>query len=435
MSRVLGFFMIIHALTGQSVFAASAIPVGKFFLVEQPSVELNTVWSKITPTTSPGGLVFWNTSKANYTQLRASIAYYSKIAQQHGEDPWLFSIDYEGGGLNQTPNGKHIPGVQRFVKGFTPLAHPAWLGVSIKKYGTELCELHGTLMGREMAAVGVNYPLTVVADLAYRLFSYRGISTNPEKVSLCMKAFLEGLASAESVIAVTKHFPGLGQTVGDTHDGVSVSQAKTMAEFHQHLAPFADLIQFANNNRLENRLSILSSHGLFPLVDAVNLTTESQKLLTQVLVGELKFQGIRVSDAMWMGDYGKLKGPDLSAVYVNAFLAGTDLLMIPGARFPMAVKAFEQLANGKMDLALQSSIEKRTHLPIQMVRERFLERAKESLERLHATQGSLKHAVDVIAPASVVPSELTRTERARYNEILGDLGYGRSVDPMSQSLF
>jgi beta-glucosidase-like glycosyl hydrolase len=407
-----------------TLFATESIPVGKFFLVEQASVELNTSWANVNAISSPAGLVFWNLTKANYAKLRSSIAYYSKIAQRRSEYPWLFSIDYEGGGLKETPNGRMVPGVQRFVNGFTPLAHPAWLGKSLKQFGTELCELHGSIMGKELAAVGVNYPLTVVSDLAYRLFSNRGISTDPELVSQCMMSFLKGIASAESVIAVTKHFPGLGQTVGDTHDGVSKSIAKNITEFNLHLSPFANLIEYANANNYDSRLSILSSHGLFAMVDPNNLTTESPKLLTEVLVDKLNFRGIRVSDAMWMGDYGSLNEPDLFAVYVNAFLAGTDLLMIPGAKFAGAVKAFDQLARGETAPALRNSIEKRTHLSIDTVRQQFIERAKQSLERLHQTQNTLKHAVDVMASADMKPADLTRSERARYNEILAAIGYG-----------
>lgn len=419
--------ILLSTLLGVFSKAADIIPVGQFFLVEQSSPELSQVLMNVNSISSPGGLVFWNASKSDYAKLQSTISKYSAKAKERGEEPWLFSIDYEGGALSKTPSGKTVAGVQRFVKGFTPLAHPIWLGKSMNKFGTELCELHGAIMGKELSAVGINYPLTVVSDLASRLFSNRGISKNPIQVSECMKAFLKSMSEAESMITVTKHFPGLGQTVGDTHDIVSVSTAKTMDEFNEHLRPFAQLIEFANSYQMGNQLSILASHASFPLVDKKNLTTESSILLDDILVHQLGFQGIRVSDAMWMGDYGRLNGTELYAAYASSFIAGLDLLMIPFAKYKGAIQAFDQLARNQVSQEFKASLEKRMGLPLAEIQEKFLDRANESLSRLKQSKKLLKHAVDVINPIAE-PTNLTRSERIRYGEILHQLGYGSQVN-------
>lgn len=183
--------ILLSSFLGGFSKASDSIPVGQFFLVEQSSPEVNQALMKANSISSPGGLVFWNASKSDYAKLQMTISKYSLKAQERRDDPWLFSIDYEGGALTKTPSGKTVPGVQRFVKGFTPLAHPIWLGKSMSSFGTELCELHGKIMGKELSAAGINYPLTVVSDLASRLFSNRGISKNSYQVSECMKAFLK----------------------------------------------------------------------------------------------------------------------------------------------------------------------------------------------------------------------------------------------------
>lgn len=423
-----GSAFMISILLSSFSRASNSIPVGQFFLVEQSSPEVSQVLMNVNDISSPGGLVFWNASKSDYAKLRSTISKYSVKAQERGEDPWLFSIDYEGGALSKTPSGKTVAGVQRFVKGFTPLAHPIWLGKSMNKFGTELCELHGAIMGKELSAVGINYPLTVVSDLASRLFSNRGISKNSAQVSECMKAFLKSMSKAESMITVTKHFPGLGQTVGDTHDVVSVSTAKTMEEFNDHLKPFAELIEFANHYQMGNQLSVLASHASFPLVDNKNLTTESSILLDEILVQQLGFQGIRVSDAMWMGDYGRLNGNELYAAYASSFIAGLDLLMIPFSKYKGSIQAFDQLARNQVSPEFKASLEKRMRLSFAVIQEKFIHRANESLSRLKQSKHSLKHAVDVINP-SIEPSNLTRSERARYGEILHQLGYGAPLNP------
>lgn len=419
LSRVVSFALVMLFI---SDLARAAAPVGRFFLVEQPSAKLNSTWLNVNDVSRPGGLVFWNSSKDDYSVIQSTIAKYSSKAKERGDDPWLFSIDYEGGALNKTPSGKTVPGIQRFTKGLTPLAHPIWLGKSLQKFGGELCELHGKIMGRELSAIGVNYPLTVVADLAKRLFSVRGVSKDPNQVTLCLKSFMLGMSEADSVIVVTKHFPGLGQTVGDTHDGVSRSVAANRAEFDLHLQPFKEIIEFVNAKRLDSKLSILSSHGLFPQVDPEQLTTESSLLLTDLLVNQLGFNGIRVSDAMWMGDYEKLTGNHLNAVYISAFLAGTDLLMIPGSKYKTALQAFQDLSENRVSPDLERILTNKLKTSINIIQEKFMTRIDESLRRLRSTQGDLRHAADTII-ANKEPTNLTQNERQRYFAILSELGY------------
>lgn len=393
--------------------------LSRFFLVEQSNAAFSSSLAEAFRRDPPGGLVFWNFSKSGWQALAQTTARYSQILKQNGHAPALFSVDYEGGGLTMSPSGKQIPGIQRFRAGFTDLAHGVWLGKAIRKHGFELCELHGRIMGKELAAVGVNYPLTLVSDLAQRLFTVRGISSDAQDVARCMETFTEAMAQAGPVIAVTKHYPGLGQNSGDTHDVVSVSTAKTMADSDRHLAPFHDLVNFANRKGLESRLSIMSSHGKFPLLDSQNLTTESSTLLEGLLRDRFDFRGIRVSDAMWMGGYGDLQGDALYAVYLNAFTSGLDLLMIPGGRFGGALKAFQHVHSDSASPALRSAIENRSRMSFSEFRAKFLRRVDESLNRIDQTLRTLPYSHEIITGDA--PSTLTVRERARYYEILRDI--------------
>ncbi len=390
--------------------------LSRFFLVEQSSAQVSKSLSDAFRRDPPGGVVFWNFSHGGANELATTISHYSKILKTAGHLPSLFSIDYEGGGLTLAPSGRKIPGIQRFRTGFTDLVHGIWLGKSMRAFGTELCNLHGRIMSKELSAVGVNYPLTLVSDLAQRLFAVRGVSTDPREVTLCLSAFTKGIAEAGPVIAVTKHYPGLGQNNGDTHDVESVSTAKSVADSDRHISPFRDVITYANQNSFENRLSVMSSHGKFPLLDPNNLTTESPTILQDILRDRFQFRGVRVSDAMWMGGYGTLQGDSLYAAYANAFVSGLDLLMIPGSRYGGALRAFAQIVDGKASPAFQQAIEARSRLSFAAFRTRFLSRASESLNRLDTTLKSLPYPHDAMTAG--VPTGLTVRERARYHEIL-----------------
>ncbi len=394
--------------------------LSRLFLVEQPSVLFSKQIGEAFRRDPPGGLVFWNSSKAGSRELAHTVARYSHILETNGHLPALFSVDYEGGGLRLSPSGGEIPGIQRFREGFSDLAHGAWLGRSMEKFGTELCQLHGRIMGKELAIAGINYPLTLVGDLASRLFKLRGVSTNPLSVAQCVSQFTKAMASAGPVIAVTKHYPGLGQNSGDTHDVESVSVAKSLDEAERHLFPFRELVKYVNQNGLENRFSIMSSHGKFPIYDSVNMTTESSKLLETMLRDEIGFQGIRLSDAMWMGGYGSLSGDALYAVYLNAFTSGLDMLMVPGNRYGGALKAFEAAYSGQPSESLKNAIEERAQQPYPVFLERFKRRVQESLIRIDRTLKSLPYPHQVIQP--IEPKQVTHVERTRYYEIL------RSID-------
>ena len=393
--------------------------LSRFFLVEQPSAVISNVLVEAFRKDPPGGLVFWNFSKGTWKDLAKTTSRYSAILKENGHLPAFFSIDYEGGGLNFSPSGANIAGIQRFRAGFTDIVHGAWLGKSLPRYGTELCELHGRIMGLELAAAGVNYPLTLVSDLAQRLFVLRGVSTDPAQISLCLSSFTKAMAAAGPVVAVTKHYPGLGQNAGDTHDVESVSTAKILADSDRNFAPFRDLISFVNANGLQSRLSIMSSHGKFPLIDPNHLTTESPTLLEGILRDKFGFQGVRVSDAMWMGGYGTLQGDALYAVYLNAFNSGLDMLMIPGGRFGGALKAFQQVASDTASPSLRAAVESRSKQSFQTFRDSFNRRVIESLARIDGTLKTLPYAQDTVSGSA--PTMLTIKERARYYAILREL--------------
>lgn len=401
--------------------------LSRFLLVETSSAIVTSNYLKAMKTDPPGGIVFWNSSKAGSQELAAAIKRYSEELEKANQSPILFSVDYEGGGLSMAPSGKIIPGIQRFRKGFTDTAHGSWLGQSLKSYGTELCGLHGRIMGVELSAVGINYPLTLVADLQQNLFKTRGVSRDANDVARCLSAFTFEMANAGPVIAVTKHYPGLGQNVGDTHDVESVSIAKSRADSDRHLSPFKELIAYANREGLESRLSIMSSHGKFPHYDPHHLTTESEVLLTKMMRDEFNFKGIRVSDAMWMGGYGSLEGVQLYAVYLNAFRSGVDLLMIPGNRFGGALREFRAVYMNQAPAELKAALESRSGLSYEEFRAQFLRRVEESLGRIQMTVQSLPHAHKSIQAFrhkmgdGAEPRSATVRERARYNEILKSL--------------
>lgn len=391
-----------------------------FFLVEQFNVGANTSMLAAIKNNPPGGVLFWNGNKADATQVRESVRAYSKQAEAMHIKPLLFSTDYEGGALSKTPSGANIPGVQRFTKGFTPLAHPRWLGASVKDYGTELCALHGRIMATELKAVGINYPLSVVSDLATQaLTSVRGISKDPQEVSACVTKILEEFIRTKDVIFVTKHFPGLGLTHGDTHEGTVTASTMDQNVIQMHLEPFKDLMKLSREQGSEGLLSVMTTHAKFLAFDDKHVTTESPKIVTGLLKEQLGFHGLVVSDAMWMGEYGEMKSAQLMPVYVNAFLSGIDLLMIPGARFAESVTYFRKVYDGNLTNEEKNALTSRTGMNWEDTHAKFLARISQSLKAHDAARGGIKAPHNYMGTQA--PTSLTEQSRERYNKILSEL--------------
>lgn len=392
-----------------------------FFLVEQFSVGAHESMLTAIKKNPPGGILFWNGNGANSEMIKSAISVYSQQNLKAGIEPMLFSTDYEGGANNKTPFNSTVPGVQRFSKGFTKLLHPRWLGESISAVGMEMCQLHGKILVKELKAVGINYPLSVVSDLATQnLTLLRGISKDPAKVSACIVEIVKQFLQEGDSIFVTKHFPGIGLTHGDTHDGVVVSETLDEKKLRQHLKPFADLIQFSESKNKNHLLSIMTTHAMFKGYDPNHLTTESKIIINDLLKENMGFKGLTVSDAMWMGDYGHLKSEDLMPVYVKAFISGIDLLMIPGGRFKEAVIYFRKVYDQKLTANEIELLEAKMEMPIEEIYENFKDRVEESLEIHARVRSQIKYPHEFIK--AEIPTEITEKERTRYYEILSKIG-------------
>lgn len=396
--------------------------IGRQFIVEHFEARTNSLMLQAIKSQRPAGFVFWNAKAASGQELREVVrAYAGQAASAKGRAPLLFSTDYEGGGISFTPGGARTSGIQRFKKGMTNLVHPTWLEKSMPEYGVELCKLHGQIMAAELDSVGINYPLTMVADLQNALFALRSVSKDPAKVSACLKAASDAFYENGHVIFVTKHFPGLGQTRGDTHDLTVVSKVTDMAVAALHLAPFKALVTDSKKQNAGDLLSILASHAKFPLLDPKHITTESPTILTTIVREKMGFEGILVSDAMWMGEYAPMTLTQMLPVYLNSFVSGMDILMIKGSHYAGAVRFFRQVYDNEVDQATKTICEQRSGLKWADLRSQFIARLKQSSARLNRVTSTVGDARKTMASPGTSAQASTSTLTKRYDQILQDI--------------
>ncbi|HET9610058.1 MAG TPA: glycoside hydrolase family 3 N-terminal domain-containing protein [Acidimicrobiales bacterium] len=173
-------------------------------------------------------------------------------------------------------------------------------------------------LGGVLHAAGVDLDLAPCADVnsdrANPVIGVRSFGADPGVVARHTAAFVGGLRSA-GVAACAKHFPGHGAVTVDSHVSLPTVAAPVGVLRARELAPFRAAIR-------AGVAAVMPGHLLVPALDAVPATV-SRPIVTDLLRGELGFDGLVVTDALDMGGIG---GPEaIPATVVRALAAGADL--------------------------------------------------------------------------------------------------------------
>ena len=179
-------------------------------------------------------------------------------------------------------------------------------------------------LGRRLAACGVNLNWAPSADVNANpdnpVIGVRSFGGDPHLVARHTAAYVEGLQST-GVAACTKHFPGHGDTGVDSHHALPHIDldAKTLDE--RELRPFRAAIEAGTR-------AVMSAHIRVPVLDPDRPATLSRRILTDLLRGELGYQGLIVTDGMEMRAVSATYG--LEHGVVLAIAAGADAICVGG---------------------------------------------------------------------------------------------------------
>jgi beta-N-acetylhexosaminidase len=176
------------------------------------------------------------------------------------------------------------------------------------------------LTGRQLRAFGVNTNFAPVLDVnnnpANPVINTRSFGEDPAAVARLGRAALRGYAEAQ-VIATAKHFPGHGDTSVDSHLGLPVVRHDRARLAAVELAPFRAAIG-------AGLPAIMTAHIIFEALDSVPATL-SRAILTDLLRGELGFDGVIFTDALEMDAIADAYDPAEAALRSKA--AGADVLL------------------------------------------------------------------------------------------------------------
>ncbi len=264
----------------------------------------------------PGGVIYYTTRNnddnvgdpAQVARLSNGLQFTAMLPPRG--IPLQISVDQEGGSL-----------VARFGAPATQLPGNMALGAGRSAVDARRS---AKIIGTELAAVGVTQDYAPVSDVNINpnnpVIGTRSIGSDPELVSELVDAQVRGY-HAGGVSAVSKHFPGHGDTGVDSHFGLP-QVSHTLAQLEAiDLPPFRAAIAAGVD-------TIMTAHVVLPAIDPSGVpATMSYPILTGLLRHELGFRGLIVTDALDMAGATATFPPDVAPV--QAVLAGADQLLVP----------------------------------------------------------------------------------------------------------
>ena len=240
---------------------------------------------------------------------------FSEYASKVAKVPCLVATDIENG-----------PG--SYCRPLPELPNPmAWGACN----DPELIERAGELTGRICRRAGVHYTLGPVVDLSLNfrnpLVSVRGISDDPDRVIKIAGAYLKGVQKDGNLVGCLKHFPGDGVDERNQHFLTSVNSLSKEEWLATYGKIYKELFKLGANSVMVGHICCpafqeneIDEYGALP-------GTLSKALITDLLKGELGFQGCVISDAMSMiGACARVPEDKLA---LSFFKAGGDLMLFP----------------------------------------------------------------------------------------------------------
>ena len=300
---------------------ADASPPGDLLFVGIPGPVLTPDVAGLLRSVRPGGVILFRRNVAGLRELAGLCA----AIRGTISPPPLLAIDEEGGRVSRL--GPHLPVLP--AASLTSGAKPSLLRDYWRSYG------------RLLAAIGVDIDFAPVVDLcppdAPNGIADRSYGTRPAAVIACASEAIAGLMEA-GVLPTLKHFPGLGNTLLDSHHHLpTISKGRDLFE-KEDLAPFVALAPASP--------AVMVGHGHYPFYSgpAPLAATLSTEVSTRLLRERVGFSGTAITDDLEMKAVAaRIAWDDLAP---RAIEAGNDMVLIchDESRMRAAARALSQRA-------------------------------------------------------------------------------------------
>ena len=225
------------------------------------------------------GIIFFAGNVGTPEEIRALSAAAQRCARACGQPGLIVAVDQEGGQ------------VARLRAPFTEFpGSPAMTGL-------QEAEEFARVTAKELASVGINMDLAPVLDLAPEgvdsVMAKRAFAGDAKQVGRMGAAVIDGL-QRRGIMAVAKHFPGIGRTTLDSHLDLPELAADPA------LLRAADLLPFSA--AIRSRVAgIMLSHIRYTGFDPLWPASLSPTIARGLLRREMGYNGVVMTDDLDMG--------------------------------------------------------------------------------------------------------------------------------------
>ena len=282
--------------------------IGQMFLYGFQGKRFNDDVKRLIDEYRPGGFIIFTRNIESEDQLVALNSNIKRVSTAQLGIPAFIAIDQEGGKVLRIKNfGTVLPGNMN-------------LGAT---RSSTLSFLAGKLTAIDLEMLGINMNLAPVIDVnsnaRNEVIGVRSFGDDPDMVATLGAAYISGIQSRR-VSATAKHFPGHGNTTGDSHFETPVLDRSVQALNDVDLKPFVSAIDDGVD-------AIMTAHIAVPSIDpSKRPATLSSKIITGLLREQMGYNGLVISDDMEMravtGDEG------IGKATVEAIQAGCDVITI-----------------------------------------------------------------------------------------------------------
>ncbi len=256
-----------------------------------------------------GGVVLFGINITTRAALVALTGQLRAAAAAGGQPRFLIAVDQEGGPIKRIP-----------------WAPPTLSAPQMGRLGSALvARAQGAATGAALHGLGINVDFAPVADVPASTASFmyragRTFSFSATRTALLADAFASGLES-KGVMAVMKHFPGLGFATRNTDEYV-VAIGASRAALAPSLLPYRTAIR-------HHIPLIMLSNATYPAYDPVNAAGWSRAIDVNLLRQGLGFTGVTITDSLDGTAFAR--GLPTTLLAVRAARAGTDMILLTGS--------------------------------------------------------------------------------------------------------
>jgi len=289
---------------------------GQRLMLGFDGIELNDDVKHIIGDIRAGGIILFKRNIETPDQVKALCESCQAYAESCGIPPLFISIDQEGGT------------VARLREPFTVFKGNPFIEM------VDEANNFAVITAQELKSIGVNMNfapvLDVVADQANSIMKDRAFRGNAEMVALLGTEVIRTFQK-NGIMAVAKHFPGIGRTIKDSHFFLPELDIDLSVLKQSDLIPF-----MAAKN--EGVTGIMLSHILYPRLDEKWPASLSPFIAGDLLRTQIGYDGLVMTDDLDMKAIEK----DIEICIRQILTSGIDIALICH-KGPNIDKAFHEI--------------------------------------------------------------------------------------------